>query len=262
MHKKKFSQRILDLVLAVILIIGLIILIQPIYQSRIIDSKKVEYEISEFEKNLTIEKEKDTSAVSIKEKENDLIGVVYIPKIKISLPVYKGLSEYALSLGVGTVPGFDNLSGEDGTHAVLSSHNGLSTQGLFSNLSELAVGDEYYVKNKSGMTIKYVVDTIDVVRPDQTEIYDRDASHHISTLITCESVDGINSHRRLVTGKKVEEIKEFPLVEVHSSNALAPMSTYEKVVATMVLLVILILVIPKKKKKKAKQETTHEENNQ
>lgn len=72
------------------------------------------------------------------------IGILYIPRLKEEIPIYMGVSEHVLDLGVGII---DNTSipGGAGTHSVLSGHRGTHNAQIFRHLDEMEVGDVFYV---------------------------------------------------------------------------------------------------------------------
>lgn len=200
-------------------------LIYPIVEARIFEKKEALGAVEDFQKNFDLE-EGDSSQVSVFEAENPTIGVIYVPSADITLPIYEGLSEYALSSGVGTMPGASDLSGDLGTHSALSSHAGLSANGLFTNLTRVVEGDNFYIQNMEGDILKYrVVETASVL-PTESERLARDPARSLSTLITCESITGINSHRFLALGD-LEEIMDPALLEDELTGGGLVLSSYE-----------------------------------
>lgn len=134
--------------------------------------------------------------------ETDMMAYLEIPAIKVHLPIYHGTLEDTLRKAVGHLQGSSLPVGGEGTHSVLSAHNGLPTSKLFTDLDQLKEGDVFYVKVLTE-TLKYRVDKISVVEPSDTSplMIDRDADY--VTLITCTPY-GVNSHRLLVRGVRTE----------------------------------------------------------
>ena len=92
------------------------------------------------------------------------------------------------------------------THAALSGHRGLPTASLFTDLDQMQVGDMFYIK-VLGQTLAYQVDQILTVLPEETEHLAIEPGRDLVTLITCTPY-GVNSHRLLVRGTRVEYIPE------------------------------------------------------
>ncbi|OFT95818.1 class C sortase [Brevibacterium sp. HMSC22B09] len=133
--------------------------------------------------------------------ENDAMARLIFPKIGADLPIYHGTSDDVLQRGLGHLYGSDLPVGGRGTHSVITGHTGLSNATMFDNLSKAEEGDAFYVQ-VSGHKLKYEIDQIKVVLPDQTEDLGPDESGDYITLITCTPY-GVNTHRLLVRGHQV-----------------------------------------------------------
>lgn len=144
-----------------------------------------------------------------------IMGTIQIPSINVSLPIYHGTSEAVLEKGVGHLHGTSLPIGGTGTHAVLTGHTGLSSARLFSDLSLLVEGDVFYI-NVLGETLTYQVDQIEVVLPTQLEDLAIQPDADYCTLLTCTPY-GINSHRLLVRGVRVENPEEVVQADSQSS---------------------------------------------
>ncbi|MDO5399905.1 MAG: class C sortase [Eubacteriales bacterium] len=131
-----------------------------------------------------------------------VMGYLKIPKIHVSLPIYHGTEEAVLRKGVGHLPGSAFPIGGKGNHAVLTGHTGLPSARLLTDLSELAEGDGFTV-SILGQELAYQVTAIRVVRPDEGDALTPVPGEDLVTLVTCTPY-GINSHRLLVTGTRVE----------------------------------------------------------
>lgn len=124
-----------------------------------------------------------------------------VPGIGVDLPVRHGTSEHVLATGVGHLYGTALPVGGEGTHAVLTSHTGLPDATLFDRLTEVRVGDVFYI-DVSGETLAYEVDDLSVVLPEETDKLLPVAGQDLVTLVTCTPY-AINSHRLLVRGHRV-----------------------------------------------------------
>lgn len=131
----------------------------------------------------------------------DVMANVAIPAIDMRLPVYHGTGDDVLDKGVGHLYGSDLPVGGIGTHAVLTGHTGLRTATLFDNLDKVKVGDAIYIQ-VSGETLKYQVEKLEVVLPNEAENLYPVADKDLLTLVTCTPY-GINSHRLLVHAERV-----------------------------------------------------------
>jgi len=130
-----------------------------------------------------------------------VMGYISIPKINVDLPIYHGTSEAVLSKGIGHLEGTSLPVGGDRTHAVLAGHTGLTYARMFTDLTELKIGDMFYI-HVLNETLAYKVDQIKVVLPENTKDLSLYNGHDYVTLLTCTPY-GINDHRLLVRGTRV-----------------------------------------------------------
>ena len=135
-----------------------------------------------------------------------MMGYIIIPRLNTTIPIYHGTSESVLQVGVGHMEATSLPVGGESTHAALSGHRGLPTASLFTDLDQMQVGDMFYIK-VLGQTLAYQVDQILTVLPEETEHLAIEPGRDLVTLITCTPY-GVNSHRLLVRGTRVEYIPE------------------------------------------------------
>lgn len=159
-----------------------------------------------------------------------------IPAIDVDLPVYHGTSERTLANGIGHLFGSQLPVGGPGTHALLTGHTGIPEATLFDNLDQLEIGDAFYI-SVAGEHLKYEVSELDVVLPNETETLRPVVGEDLVTLITCTPY-GINTHRLLVTGHRVEM---DPAQEIESVTRVWTWWMYT-LVAVVALLILLILL--------------------
>ena len=135
-----------------------------------------------------------------------LIAYVEIPKIDVYLPIFHGTSLEVLSMGAGHLENTSLPIGGESTHSVISAHSAWPSQTFFDYLETLDYGDEFYIHilNK---TLKYEVDAINVVLPEETkDLYIVDGEDYV-TLLTCTPYS-VNTHRLLVRGTRVPYTEE------------------------------------------------------
>ncbi len=135
-----------------------------------------------------------------------LMGYISIPAIDVDLPIYHGTKAETLEDGVGHLQPTSLPVGGKGTHAVLSAHTGVAGRKLFTDLNQLAKGDEFYIRvlNK---TLAYKVDDIRTVLPEDVSSLSIERDKDYVTLVTCTPY-GINDHRLLVRGVRTKYVPE------------------------------------------------------
>lgn len=140
-----------------------------------------------------------------------VMGYLSISKINVQLPVYHGMSEKVLQMGVGHLEGSSLPVGGTSTHCVLTGHTGLPSARLFTDLDKLSEGDRFQL-TVLGQTLTYEVCEVRVVLPAQVSSLRLEEGEDLCTLVTCTPY-GVNDHRLLVTGRRVSES------EVQSTDA-------------------------------------------
>ena len=131
-----------------------------------------------------------------------IMGYIDIPKINIKLPIYHGTSEAVLQTSIGHIAETSLPVGGSGSHCVLSGHRGLPSAKLFSDLDKVMEGDTFTI-SVLNETYTYQVDQIRVVEPTDIRELELRPGMDLCTLVTCTPY-GINSHRMLVRGRRVE----------------------------------------------------------
>ena len=131
-----------------------------------------------------------------------IMGYITIPKISVELPIYHGTDEGVLQVAAGHLECSSLPLGGAGTHAVISAHRGLPSAKLFTNLDELEVGDRFTI-TVLNRVLTYEVDQISIVLPTEIDQLLPTEGMDYVTLMTCTPY-GINTHRLLVRGKRVE----------------------------------------------------------
>ena len=166
-----------------------------------------------------------------------IMGYVEIPEIDILLPIYHGTDELVLQMAIGHLDWTSLPAGGAGTHCVISGHRGLPSARLFTDLDKVMVGDVFML-HVLDETLTYEVDQIRIVKPDETDELLLQEGKDLCTLVTCTPY-GVNSHRLLVRGHRVENLAETVTVRVTADAVVVE----KLVVAPFVLLPILLVML-------------------
>ena len=185
-----------------------------------------------------------------------MMGYITIEKIKVQLPIYHGTSDKVLNTAVGHVEGSTLPVGGKSTHTVLSAHRGLPSAKLFTNLDKVEVGDIFTIRILD-RTITYQVDQILIVLPHETDDLNIVAGEDYCTLVTCTPY-GINTHRMLVRGTRIENIEPDRVINVITeAYQIDPLLVTPAVAAPMLGILLIALIVksrnPGKNKKNAKK---------
>ena len=177
-----------------------------------------------------------------------IMGYIDIPMIDVTLPIYHGTEEKYLQIAVGHLDWSSLPVGGESTHAVVSGHRGLPSARLFTDLDKLVVGD-YFVINVLNQMITYEIDQIKIVEPYEMDDLRIIEGEDHCTLVTCTPY-GVNSHRMLLRGTRIENIEEATIRRVTADAMLIePIVVAPVLAAPMLLVLLIVLLIPKKKGK-------------
>ena len=175
-----------------------------------------------------------------------VMGYIEIPTIQISLPVYHGTDDEVLQIAVGHLDWSSLPVGGEGTHCVLSGHRGLPSAKLFTNLDKLVAGDKFVIRVLDEV-MTYEVDQILIVEPNDLSALAIEKGKDLCTLVTCTPY-GVNSHRLLVRGHRVENESEEIRV-TSDAMEIDPLIVAPAVALPMLLALLFILLVSGKKKK-------------
>lgn len=178
---------------------------------------------------------------------NGMMGYIYIKKIKVELPIYHGTSDAVLDVATGHIKGSSLPIGGKGTHSLLSSHRGLPSARLFTDLDKLEIGDVFTITilNK---TITYEVDQIRIVLPNDISDLGIDPKKDYCTLITCTPY-GINSHRLLVRGHRIENIVDVSKNIISDAMLIEPVIVAPLIAIPIIFVLVIVLFIKYRKRK-------------
>lgn len=171
--------------------------------------------------------------------DDGMMGYISIDKIKVELPIYHGTSEQVLSVAVGHLEGSSFPIGGKGTHSVLSAHRGLPSSKLFTDLDKLEIGDTFTITILDRL-LTYQVDQIEIVEPNDIKKLEIDPNEDYVTLMTCTPY-GINTHRLLVRGIRVENAKAKTYITTEAFKISNLIIT--PLVALPIIFIILLIII-------------------
>jgi len=273
------KRKNLTLILLIIFFIGLSILLYPSI-SQYINSKVQSKAITDYDKMLSQLNKKDYSELfekadnynkelfklefplvqykqltdykdTINVNNNGMMGYISIDKIKVELPIYHGISNSVLNVAVGHIEGSSLPVGGISTHSVLSAHRGLPSAKLFTNLNKLEIGDTFEITILDRL-LTYQVDKITVVDPENVMDLEISEGKDYVTLVTCTPY-GINTHRLLVRGTRIENIDKKEIV-VTSEAYLIDKELIAIVISIPILLILIIYITIKPAKKSFQKE--------
>ena len=177
---------------------------------------------------------------------NGIMGYISIPEINIKLAIYHGTSDDVLQTGVGHINGSKLPIGGESTHCVLAAHRGLPSAELFTDIDQLQTGDKFYL-HILDKVLAYEVDQIlPMVDKDDHQTLQNALSitedQDYVSLFTCTPY-GVNSHRLIVRGHRVEYNGEEDVKQSVGDRMLESIKNYYMLILVLGLSITILVII-------------------
>lgn len=179
-----------------------------------------------------------------------MMGYIVIPKIHLKLAISHTVDASVLQVGVGHLEGSSLPVGGKSTHCVLSSHRGLPSAKLFTELDLLKEGDIFYL-HVYDQVLSYEVVKIATIEPDDYSLFEIEEGKDLCTLFTCTPY-GINTQRLVVRGQRVDSTIDAS--KLHSDAI--KINKYVVAICIAVLILCIEYMITKAIKKLKRQHTS------
>ena len=134
--------------------------------------------------------------------EDEIIGVLEIPAMELTMPIYLGASDDHLAAGAAVLGNTSAPIGGDGTNCVIAGHRGWKGADYFRHIDRLQVGDTVKLTNL-WETLTYTVADIQIIQPHEVEKIKIQPSRDLLTLITCHPYASGGRQRYVVYCERV-----------------------------------------------------------
>ena len=134
--------------------------------------------------------------------DSDILGYITIPKIDVKLPIYNGANQKNMAKGAAYLANTSLPVGGDNTNCVIAAHTRYKGIHMFKRITELEIGDEFYITNLWETLVYKVVETKVIDPIDSQNIYIK-TGRSLVTLSTCHPYPK-NYQRYLVYAELVE----------------------------------------------------------
>ena len=179
--------------------------------------------------------------------DTGIMGYISIPKANVELPIYHGTDEAVLQIAIGHIEGTSLPVGGENTHCVVSGHRGLPSARLFTDIDKLVEGD-HFTMSVLNKTVTYEVDQIRIVEPTDLSDLTLEKGRDYCTLVTCTPY-GINSHRLLVRGHRVENEQGDALV-VADALVIRPLFIAPFIGGPLLVILLVWMMLASRKRRK------------
>lgn len=232
---------------------------QEKYETMLNQAKDYNAQLAQKDTSFTNGEPKDSYYISLLDiTGTGMMGYISIRKLGINLPICHGTSDSVLSFGAGHLEGSSLPVGGATTHSIITSHRGLPSAMLFTDINHMEIGDNFTltVLNES---LNYVVDQISIVDPDDIEKIEIVPSEDYVTLITCTPY-AVNTQRLLIRGKRTDSFNNVRVAL--DAVRIDPLVVAPVVAAPMIIILIIPLFFTsfiKKNRKNLKSCITNKE---
>ena len=135
--------------------------------------------------------------------DDEIIGVLEIPAMELTMPVYLGASDNHLAAGAAVLGNTSAPIGGDNTNCVIAGHRGWRGADYFRHIDELIVGDTVTLTNL-WETLTYTVADIQIIQPHEVDKIKIQQSGDLLTLLTCHPYASGGRQRYVVYCERTE----------------------------------------------------------
>ena len=133
--------------------------------------------------------------------DDEIIGVLEIPAMELTMPVYLGASDAHLAAGAAVLGNTSAPIGGDNTNCVIAGHRGWRGADYFRHIDRLTVGDTVKLTNL-WETLTYTVSDIQIIQPHEVEKIKIQQGRDLLTLLTCHPYASGGKQRYVVYCEK------------------------------------------------------------
>ena len=136
--------------------------------------------------------------------EDEIIGVLEIPAMELTMPVYLGASDDHLAAGAAVLGNTSVPIGGANTNCVIAGHRGWRGADYFRHIDKLTVGDTVKLTNL-WETLAYTVADIQIIQPHEVDKIKIQSGCDLLTLLTCHPYASGGKQRYVVYCERVTE---------------------------------------------------------
>ncbi len=170
-------------------------------------------EIHEYNRQLYLDGQKDLDSTQAYTRpsfvlsdyglDTEVFGVISIPKLELTIPVYLGATDQHLSDGAAVLSQTSIPIGGVNTNSVIAGHRGWKGADYFRYITELEPGDTVTVTNLWG-TITYEVIKTQIIEPYEVDRILIRPGEDLLTLLTCHPYASGGRQRYLVFCDRIQ----------------------------------------------------------
>ena len=136
--------------------------------------------------------------------EDEVIGVLEIPAMELTMPVYLGASDDHLAAGAAVLGNTSAPIGGDNTNCVIAGHRGWRGADYFRHIDRLQVGDTVKLTNL-WETLTYTVADIRIMQPHEVDKIKIQQGRDLLTLLTCHPYASGGKQRYVAVCERLQD---------------------------------------------------------
>lgn len=140
--------------------------------------------------------------------ENEVFGVISIPKLDLEMPLYLGATYQHLADGAAHLSQTSLPIGGNNTNCVIAGHRGWKGASYFRYITDLKPGDQVIITNL-WERLTYEVTETKIIQPNDVEKIHIQEDRDLITLLTCHPYASGGKQRYLVFCDRVYEQEEL-----------------------------------------------------
>ena len=136
--------------------------------------------------------------------EDEVFGVISIPKLDLEMPLYLGATYQHLADGAAHLSQTSLPIGGNNTNCVIAGHRGWKGASYFRYIIDLEPGDEVIITNLWG-SLTYEVSEAKIIQPNDVEAIHIQEDRDMVTLLTCHPYASGGKQRYLLICERVNK---------------------------------------------------------
>ena len=170
--------------------------------------------LQDYNRQLYAEKQRDLTSLEACEEpavdlaaygiEDEIIGVLEVPAMELTMPVYLGASEAHLAAGAAVLGNTSAPVGGENSNCVIAGHRGWRGADYFRHIDRLQVGDAVKLTNL-WETLTYTVADIQIIQPHEVEQIKIQPNRDLLTLLTCHPYASGGRQRYVVVCERLQD---------------------------------------------------------
>lgn len=138
---------------------------------------------------------------------DEIIGVLEIPAMELTMPVYLGASDAHLAAGAAVLGNTSAPIGGDNTNCVIAGHRGWKGADYFRHIDRLQMGDTVTLTNL-WETLTYTAADIQIIQPHEVDKVKIQQGRDLLTLVTCHPYASGGRQRYVVYCEKLPTMSQ------------------------------------------------------